>query len=233
MAIKKVGWQLDLMPEKMVALATFHDSILRNMQSTPQTYNKIVSSGARVISKYFDAYVDHVARIDSYRFHHIYEFDKVGMKNSRLFKSQIVNGQITYTLIEASSPNREGYPFPQKAFVMEQGQRIVIKPNKGYLLFYEVDGEFRGSSQSTIENPGGPFVAGAFQKVFEEFFNSSLPEKALREFGFYDTILKGLEQETKNIEKSISAGDIKNSAAKAARAAYGIADRLDRDVNRL
>jgi hypothetical protein len=233
MAIKKVGWQLDLMPEKMVALATFHESMLRNMQSTPQTYNKIVDSAARIISKYFDAYVDHIAKIDPYRFHHIYEFDKVGMKNSRLFKSQIINGQITYTLIEASNPNREGYPFPQKAFVMEEGRRLVIKPNKGSLLFYEVDGDFTASSQSTIENPGGPFVAGAFQKIFEEFFNSNLPEKALREFGFYDTIVKGLEQETKIIEKAISAGDIKNSAAKAARAAYGIADRLDRDANRL
>lgn len=233
MAVRKIGWDLGLMPEKMVALATFHDSVLKNMQQSPQVYNRIASAGARIISKYFDAYVDHVAKIDPYRYHHIYEFDKVGMKNSRLFQSKIVNGDITYTLIEASLPNREGYPFPQKAFVMEAGEPITIRSQRGVPLVYEIDGEVRASEESYVKSPGGPFVGGAFNQIFEEFFKSNLPEKALKEFGFYDTIIKGLEKETRDIEKAISAGDVKSSAARAARAAYGIAERVDRDANRL
>jgi hypothetical protein len=233
MAKTKVGWDTGQMPEKMIAMAKFHGSLLRDLQNDPKTYNMIASAGAKIISKYFDAYVDHVARIDSYRYHHIYEFGMTGNSSGRLFKSSIKNGNISYSLIDAKVPNKDGYSFSKKAFVMEAGEPITITPKNGEFLVYDLNGEMIVSRGSFVPSPGGTFVKGSFADIFNEFFNSNLPEKALREFKFYDTIEKALESETKKMENSVSNGDIKNSASKAAEAAYGIARKVEDNANRL
>lgn len=230
---KKIGWETGQMPDKMMAMATFHGALLKELQQNPKVYERIANAGARIISKYFDAYVDHVARIDPYRYHHIYEFGRTGSSSARLFKSIVKNGNISYSLTEAKVPNKDGYPFPNKAFVMEAGEPILITPKRGEFLVYDLNGELIVSKQSYVEAPGGPFVGGAFAAIFDEFFNSNIPEKALKEFGFYDTIIKALESETAKMDKAVTAGDIKNSAAKAAAAAYGIAGKVENIGNRL
>lgn len=233
MAKNKVGWDTGQMPEKIMAMAKFHGTLLKQLQNDPATYNMIANAGARIISKYFDAYVDHVARIDSYRYHHIYEFGMTGNQSGRLFKSTIKNGNISYSLLEAKVPNKNGYPFSTKAFIMEAGDPITITPKRGEFLVYDLNGETIASRESYVPSPGGPYVKGAFADIFNEFFNSNLPEKALKEFKFYDTIEKALASETKKMESSVSNGDIRNSAAKAAAAAYGIARKVDDNANRL
>lgn len=230
---KKIGWDLGKMPEKISAVATFHGQLAKELQTNPTVYKMISSAGAKLISKYFDSYVDHVAKIDAYRYHHIYEFGKTGFSTSRLFKSSIKNGEITYTLVESTKPNDNGYLFKQKAFVMEAGDPITIVPQRSRFLAYQIDGEEVFSKSSVIKNPGGKYVAGAFEKLFQEFFSSNLPSKALTEFGFYDTIDKAMYSESERASVSIDAGDLKSSASKAARAAYGIAGKVEQNVNRL
>lgn len=230
---KKVGWQLDMMPDKMKAMATFHGELLKTLESNPQVNKTISSAGARIVSKYFDAYLDHIAKIDSYRYHHIYEFGMTGSSSGRLFKSSIRNGVISYSFIDASKPNNNGYMFSKKAFVMEAGSPLEITPKNSKYLVYDLNGELVFSSKSVVMNPGGKYVAGAFQQIFEEFFNSTLPNKALKEFGFYDTIEQAIGKESSSAAKAINAGDINNAAGKAARAAYGIAGKVEDNGNRL
>jgi hypothetical protein len=230
---KQVGWQLDKMPEKISALATFHGALLNNLSSNPQAYNRIRNAGANIVSKYFNAYVDAVARIDRYRYHHIYEFGMVGDSNARLFKSTVKNGNISYSFIDASKPNNDGFPFSKKAFIMEAGDPIVITPKSGEFLVYDFNGDTIVSRRSVVDEPGGPYVAGAFRSIFEEFFKSGMPNKALREFGFYNTIEKGIEAETKKVSPRINAGAFNSSAQMAAQAAYGIAGKVEEIDNRL
>lgn len=230
---KQVGWQIDKMPEKMTALATFHGELLNKMSRDPKVFNRINNAAAGIVSKYFNAYVDAVARIDKYRYHHIYEFGMVGNKAGRLFKSSIRNGQITYSLIDASVPNENGYTFAKKAFIMEAGEPILIQPKNATFLAYDLNGEFIISKESFVPQPGGPYVAGAFQAIADEFFNSSLPNKALREFNFYDTIVNEMKAQTKSVSKKIDAGAVNQSAQLAAQAAYGIAGKVEEIDNRL
>lgn len=230
---KKIGWQLDLMPEKMIALATFHGELLNKLNRDPVVYGRISNAGASIVSKYFNSYVDAIARIDPYRYHHIYEFGMTGNSEGRLFKSKIRNGQITYSLIDATKPNNDGYTFSKKAFIMEAGEPIVITPKSSNFLVYDFNGELIVSQKSVVNQPGGPYVAGAFSKIFNDFFKSNMPNKALREFGFYDTIAREIGLETKKVSPKINSGAVKNSAQLAAQAAYGIAGRVEQIDNRL
>lgn len=233
MAKTTTGWKLDKMPEKLTAMATFHGELLGKLSNDPVIASKIRNAGAQIVSKYFEAYVDHAARIDSYRYHHIYEFNSAGNKNSRLFRSTVKDGKISYSLIDSSKPNQNGQVFVKKAFIMEAGEPILIKPTNSKTLAYEIDGEMVFSKSSRIQESGGPFVAGAFQSIFDEFFNSKMGNKALEEFGFYDTIIKGISSETNKIIPRISAGAINKSAQMAVQAAYGILGKVEGNVSRL
>lgn len=229
----KIGWNTGKMPEKIMALGTFHGTLLDKLHRDQKVVNRITQAGANIISKYFESYVDAIAKIDTYRYHHIYEFGMTGNKNARLFQSKIKNGVIEYNFVPASVPNMNGDLFQQKAFVMEDGQPITIVPSRSEILAYEIDGETIFSKQSIVMNPGGPYVQNAFKDIFEEFFNSNMPDKALRELGFYKQIESGILNETSKITSKISAGKITGTAVDAANAAYGIAGKVEQSGNRL
>ena len=233
MAKVKVGWDTGKMPEKIMAMGTFHGTLLNKLHKDPSVVKKVTNAGAQIISKYFENYVDAIARIDSYRYHHIYEFDKVGDKSSRLFKSTIKNGTITYSLLPATQPNRNGAMFQQKAFIMESGTPIIIEPTNSTLLAFEIDGEQIFARSTYVQNPGGPYVAGSFKAIFEEYFKSRLPNNALRDSGFYDTIEQGISEETLKVSSRISSGAVRQYAQQAAQAAYGIAGKVESNANRL
>jgi hypothetical protein len=230
---KQVGWQLDKMPEKVTALATFHGQLLNKMNNDPNVNSRISNAAAGIVSKYFEFYVDAIARIDKYRYHHIYEFGMTGNKDGRLFKSTVRNGKITYSLIDATVPNKNGEPFSKKAFIMEAGEPIVITPKSASFLVYDLNGETIVSRKSVITQPGGPYVAGAFKNIADEFFKSNMPNKALREFGFFSTIAKEINAETNSVSAKINRGAINQSAQLAAQSAYGIVGKVEGIDNRL
>lgn len=230
---KKIGWDLGNMPQKIMALGTFHGTLLNKLHKDPVVVGRITQAGAKIISNYFDSYVDAIARMDNYRYHHIYEFGKTGSKSGRLFKATVKNGLISYSLLPASVSNQNGAVFQQKAFIMEAGTPIVIEPVSSDYLVYEIDGETIFSKRSVVNQPGGPYVANAFRDLFNEFFSSNLPNVALKELGFFDEIEKGLLTETRKVEPKISRGNITTSSTMAAQAAYGIADRVETRGNRL
>lgn len=230
---KRIGWDLGKMPEKIMALGSFHGTLLNKLHKDPVVVGRITQAGAKIISNYFDSYVDAIARMDNYRYHHIYEFGKTGSKGGRLFKATVKNGLISYSLLPASVPNQNGAVFQQKAFIMEAGTPIIIEPVSSDYLVYEIDGETIFSKRSVVNQPGGPYVANAFRDLFNEFFSSNLPNVALKELGFFDEIEKGILTETRKVEPKISRGNITTSSTMAAQAAYGIADRVETRGNRL
>lgn len=229
----KIGWDLGLMPEKIMALGTFHGTLLDKLHKDQAVVKRITNAGAQIISNYFSNYVDAIARIDNYRYHHIYEFGKTGDKSSRLFRGTVKDGTILYDLLPASRPNKNGIMFQQKAFIMEAGTPIVIEPVNSSILSFEIDGETIFSKKSFIQNPGGPYVANAFKNLFDQFFNSNLPDQALKEMGFYDEIENGILKGTEMITPRINSGKIKGTATDASNIANGIAGKVEGRVNRL
>lgn len=230
---KRVGWYLDKMPEKIMSLAGFHGELLTELSKNQEVVSSISASGAKIITRYFEAYVDHLARSSPSTYHHIYEFDKVGDKNSRLFKSNISGGDFSYSFINSSSPNRNGQVFTKKAFIMEEGNSLDIYPKQAEFLVYDLNGETIFSKHSFVQNPGGEQVKGAFQSAFTSFFNSNLPEKALKEFGFYSTILNGIEKETAAVMSIVKSGNVSSAKNQGKLAAHKIARRVELIADRL
>lgn len=230
---RKNGWHLDKMPEKIMALAGFHETLLTEIHRNPAIVRTITNAGAKLVGKYFEAYVDHLARVDSATYHHIYEFNMTGNKNARLFKSSVKNGNLSYSFIDSSQPNNNGQVFSKKAFVMEEGDPIDIYPKQAQFLVYDLNGEMIFSKHSYVKNPGGDKVKGAFQSAFTSFFNSNLPEKALKELGFYDTILNGLKRQTDGVASTVRSGNISAAKSQGKAAAQTIAREVESIGDRL
>lgn len=224
---KQTGWYLDKMPEKMMALAEFHGNLVSTLATNSTAVSTIRNAGARLVAKYFEAYVDHLARANSKAYHHVYEFGMTGSSGGRLFKSKIRNGNISYSFIDSSMPNRNGQVFAKKAFVMEEGTPLDIFPRQSQFLVYDLNGETIFSKHSHVENPGGEQVQGAFQSAFTSFFNSNLPERALKEFGFYNAIEDGIKYETQKIFSTVNSGNVSSAKSAGEAAAQRIARKVD------
>jgi hypothetical protein len=163
--------------DKVSALAMYDSSLLQNLYNDPMNKQKINRGAALLLKNYFNQYLDSKARQDHMSYHHVYEFDMTGNDNGRLFKAIVNNtgdgsAVITYSFTSAKNPNREGYPFPNKAEVMEAGETIIIRPKRAKYLHYELsDGRFIKSEQSIVTQPGGPRVGGNFEKTFKNFMS--------------------------------------------------------------
>jgi hypothetical protein len=168
----------DKFAEKVMALSVYDNTVLTDLYLNPLNAQKINRGAAILIKNYFDEYMDARSKQNSQSYHHVYEFDSVGDRSSRLFKADINStpdgsATITYSFTSAKRPNREGYPFPNKAEVMEAGNPITITPKKSeYLQFMLEDGKFVKSKQVVVNNPGGPGVANSFTTTLNRFMVS-------------------------------------------------------------
>ena len=114
--------------EKIAAAAKFNLELAQQLSTTQKS--RIQKYGLEMLAKYFESYVDNVARANSYKYHHIYEFNETGNKSSRLFVGAINgnNPTLSYSFKQSSKPSTSGYVFKNKAFVMENGIPIRINP---------------------------------------------------------------------------------------------------------
>lgn len=139
-------------------------------------------------------YVDAEARSNPKALHHIYEWYQTGSPNARLY-------DFTYTVSNlglsfksnfrqsSTIANNSYVPFYDKARMMEEGSPITISPKKSDKLVFEINGEtiFTGNDV-TVENPGGDYVAGSFERVVDEFFNMYFRQSFIRSSGLYSYI---------------------------------------------
>jgi hypothetical protein len=213
--------------EKVLAIASYDGTLISDLYLNPTNKQKINRGAAFVIKNYFNEYMDLNARQNSRAYHHVYEFNKTGNRDSRLFKATVadtVDGAVlSFNFTQAKNPNKQGYPFPNKAEVMESGETIIITPKRGKYLKYSLeDGRFVTSTKSIVENPGGDYVRGSFEAAFKEFTKTQ-GLQVLQRFGFFKRIERGIIEKRRLVVPRINSGVVTNMIATAKKDADIIA----------
>lgn len=138
-------------------------------------------------------YIDSKARMNPNSLHHVYEWNRVGDKGSRLFSFNVnaTNSNISFMgkfMQSRSVSENSDEPFLNKAEIMENRIAITVEPRNSDVLVFEDNGETVFTSTSIyIANPGGDAVAGSFGEVVDEFFSVYFTNSVL------SPILKDLE----------------------------------------
>jgi hypothetical protein len=122
-------------------------------------------------------YIDSKARMNKNSLHHVYEWDRVGDEQARLFRFNVAASKYTINISGDFLPSKtkrvkSSEPFVDKANIMEKGISVVIRPKRSNVLAFEDEGELVFTTQSIyIDHPGGDEVSGSFGAVVDEFFN--------------------------------------------------------------
>jgi hypothetical protein len=140
-------------------------------------------------------YVDAQARSNPYALHHIYEWNKTGSPNARLFDLNYTVSNLGLSVngtFKQSKTLKEGstVPFYNKARIMEQGIPVTIVPKKRVLAFTIDNEEVFTSNDVTVTSPGGTEVQGSFENVIDQFMLYYFKQSLLRASGVYDYIKK-------------------------------------------
>jgi hypothetical protein len=209
--------------QKIAATAHFQAELINRLSNEEKM--RIQEYGLRHISKYFESYVDHLARVNPTKYHHVYEPGQSGDPRARLFKSSVTSDKnkavLQYTFLPSRIPGESGQVFKSKAFIMESGTPVTITPKRAKSLVFEVDGELVFSKQSYVANPGGVAVQNSFTETFNLFMTSRANE-VLIELGFYERIERAILSETKLVLRKISSGTISGMAMQASSSAAKI-----------
>lgn len=140
------------------------------------------------IAEMASQFVDVNAKMSPELLHHIYEWEKAGSPEARLFDIdyKITGIGITFTssLKQSSSiKNGSNVPFYNKAKIMEEGIGVTIKPKRANALRFEVDGqEVYTSREVAVDNPGGQ-TQGQFSNVLNNFFGVYFRQSFLNSSG--------------------------------------------------
>jgi hypothetical protein len=137
-------------------------------------------------------FIDSSARLNPAMLHHVYEWQKTGSPNARLYNiNYFINDyglSFNYTFSQSSTiKNGSNQPFYDKARIMEQGIPVTIAPVNADVLAFDYQGEeVFTKNEITIDNPGGEQVKGSFEKVYSEFFTKYFSQAFLKTSGIMD-----------------------------------------------
>jgi hypothetical protein len=184
----------------------------------------------------FGLFMDAQARSKPNTYHHVYEWNKGGIREARLFQlnplqSEGMSVRFSYSfkpstsLVPSSNSNRR-HVFAQKAAIMEEGRPLTISPRYAERLIFEVNAGYtvympKGESV-TVRNPGGNYVKGAFRSAYQMFFKGNLVNLSIKKSGFQKIFtaaaLKTLNLPTdiKRVKYSFSPNAVRSSAYAAA-----------------
>lgn len=193
------------------------------------------------IDKDFGEYIDAKARMNPKSLHHVYEWKKVGNPTARLFRIKVVGSEGTsfrigseFKLSTSMVPTKKGkhrHVFANKAFIMEQGQPVVIKPKSAERLVFDVSGYTvympKGESV-TVRKPGGVAVKQSFESAKRHFFTSGLVSLSIKKSGFQQLFSNAMSSALKTpanvrrVQYSFSPNTLRAAADTALESAFGM-----------
>ncbi len=140
------------------------------------------------IAELASQFIDVNAKMSPELLHHIYEWQKVGSPEARLFDIDYKITGIGITFISSLKQSKSikdgsNVPFYDKARIMEEGVAVTIRPKKANALRFEIDGqEVFTSGEVTVDNPGGQ-TKGQFENVLNNFFGVYFRQSFLNSSG--------------------------------------------------
>jgi hypothetical protein len=135
------------------------------------------------------SYVDSNARVNPAMLQHVYEWERTGSPSARLFDIEYTVSNLGLSMMATfrqSSSVKPGsnVPFYNKAYIMENGVPVTIRPKKSEVLVFQDQGEtVFTKSPITISNPGGSLAERGFEKTFDTFFTKYFTQAFLRTSG--------------------------------------------------
>lgn len=161
--------------------------------------------------KVIEDYIDSSARTNPAMLHHIYEWNKAGDSDSRLFDiiSTVSSTSINLkTVFRQSQSIKDGSktPFYDKARVIENGIPVIVKPKESSVLVFDVDGKKVFTRNPVkIDNPGGIEAEGGLERTLRAFFDNYMSQSFLMASGV-DLYLKDASIFTSNIGRGKRGG---------------------------
>jgi hypothetical protein len=141
-------------------------------------------------------YIDAEARSNPKALHHIYEWYNTGSPEARLYDFHYTISNLGLSFKSnfkqsATLSNGSSVPFYDKAKIMENGTPVTITPKRSDVLAFDVNGETIFTKRPvTVNNPGGDFTQGSFEKIADQFFNVYFRQSFLKSSGLYSYIKK-------------------------------------------
>ena len=218
----------------------YQASVISKLETSVAFKNKFKKVIFTQINKDFGEYIDAQARIKPQSFHHVYEWKKVGQKDARLFKINMIDGsgisfKVNYEFKQSktSVPSKKGrrrHVFANKAAVMEAGMPVTIAPRAAERLVFETDTGTvfmpKGASV-TVKRPGGSGVKNQFVLYYSRWFSGDLVNQSIKRSGFQQifnlamTRSLKLPSVIKRVQYSFSPNSIKQMADSSVEAAFG------------
>ena len=224
------------------AFLYYEASVLSKLTTNAEFKNLFKTTIFNQIEKDFGEYVDAQARSKPRSLHHVYEWGKVGVPSSRLFKlskqdTEGLSFKVNYdfNISKSSVPSKnkkqkKKYIFANKALVMETGMPVVIRPRSAERLVFELDGETvfmpKGTSV-TVKRPGGAQATNQFSLSYGRFFGGQLVNSSIKSSGlqriFNSKMTKALDvpMNIKKVQYSFSPGKIRTQADASLQSAFG------------
>lgn len=177
--------------KKMKNVVLYSDGFFEGAENNLTIFNENLGN---FIKKALGEYIDSKARMNPEQLHHVYEWNKVGVKTARLFDFDVFVNRSLITISgrfinSSSNPPGGNDPFINKAYIMENKIAVTIAPKNASVLVFEDDEETVFTTNSVyIANPGGDEVAGSFGVCFEEFFDNYLTSGLLMSAGIFDKL---------------------------------------------
>ena len=225
---------------QIAAYVYYNSEVMNNIMSNPGFKNKFNTMLFNQIEKDFGNYIDAKARISKRSLHHVYEWERSGQPEARLFKlnkidtqgiSFIVNYEFLPSKSFAKSDSNRRHVFVNKASVMEAGMPLKIAPRYSERLVFEANGYTvympKGASV-TVKRPGGAGVKNSFQMAYTHFFKGNLVNESIKRSGFQNlfnsSISKALNlpPDIKRVKYVFSPNAVRMQAKAAVATAFGV-----------
>ena len=198
--------------------------------SAPKVLEELANAVFTLTGKSFIKAMNLQAKANPKKYHHIYEWNRVGVSSQRLFliyKQSSTNGKLiikpafikSKTKVpvpsELQNPGRTGkavaarHVFRDKAYIMEMGKPIIYRTRKPQPI--PQNGQIRFVAAGTIIknlNPGGKQVKGSFEQFFNNWYSTKV-NSVINSSG----ILEKIDQETAKILNNKKAGSIQVKTA--------------------
>lgn len=236
----KSGNITESMTAQISAAIYYKAAVLDKLDSHPGFKNKFSTIIFNQIEKEFGEYIDSKARMSPKSLHHVYEWNKAGKKESRLFKINKINSDgLSFKISTEFMPSKSMVPtnkgnhrhvFASKASVMEAGKPVVISPKYSERIVFEIDGNVvympKGASV-TVKRPGGAAARNQFYLATNMYFRGNMVNLAIKNSGFqkiFTTSLKNalsVPADIKTVKYKFTPNVIRSQADMALSSAFG------------